>query len=219
MRKRVFVFVDGFNLYHAIKNLKDKKLLWLDLKTLSEHFINPLYEEIDKVYYFSAIATHMDKEKQNRHRAYIKALETTGVEFIQGEFKKKHGNICKNVRELYTIPTPLEIPNIVYEEKETDVSIALQMLYDSMKRNCDKIILISNDTDMRPALKMARLENPELETEVLTPPTYMANNTLLLQANQKKPRKIKRKQIENSLLPELIIHEGRSVNIPKKYKG
>jgi len=217
MKKRVFVYVDGFNLYHAIKNLNDYRLLWLDLKALSEHFINPIHEEIEKVYYFSAIATHMDKDKQNRHKAYIKALEKTGVEFIQGEFKRKQGNICKEVRDLYNLPTPLEISNIVHEEKETDVSIALQMLYDCMKRNCDKIILISNDTDMRPVLKMIRFENPELEIQILTPPTYQPNYTLLKHANQKKARKIKQKQLENSLLPNEIKYDGGSINIPNKY--
>ena len=37
--KRVAVYVDGFNLYHALDDLAENHLKWLDLWSLSETLI------------------------------------------------------------------------------------------------------------------------------------------------------------------------------------
>ena len=86
--KRTYVYVDGFNLYHAINDLRDDSLKWLCLRRLSENLIRP-DEELSKVKYFSAYATWMP-DAYARHRAYISALQAEGVQFIQGQFKKKY---------------------------------------------------------------------------------------------------------------------------------
>ena len=45
---RVITFIDGFNLYHAIKHLKAPHLKWLNLKTLSNIFIkNKSFDEAE----------------------------------------------------------------------------------------------------------------------------------------------------------------------------
>jgi hypothetical protein len=88
-KKKVAVYVDGFNLYHGLKNLKKPHLRWFNLRSLAEKFIDRTNEVIEKVYYFSAIATHMDSETIQRHKTYIEALEVNNVEFVGGNFKKK----------------------------------------------------------------------------------------------------------------------------------
>ena len=88
-KKKVAVYVDGFNLYHGLDNLSKSYLKWLNLISLSEKFIDHQSEVIEKVYYFSAIATFRDKDTILRHRTYIEALETIGVEFVEGNFKNK----------------------------------------------------------------------------------------------------------------------------------
>ncbi len=54
--RRVYVYVDGFNLYHAIDDLGDDSLKWLDLWSLSESLIAQ-NETLYAVKYFSAYAT------------------------------------------------------------------------------------------------------------------------------------------------------------------
>jgi uncharacterized LabA/DUF88 family protein len=54
-----------------------------------------------------------------------------------------------------------------YEEKETDVNLSIYMVRDAIKRSFDKIILITNDTDMVPAVKMARAENNGIQFKLL----------------------------------------------------
>ncbi len=65
--KPVTVYVDGFNLYHAIENLKKNHLKWLNLAGLARSFIRQ-EEHIWKVYVFTAL-TFSDEEKKQRHRA------------------------------------------------------------------------------------------------------------------------------------------------------
>lgn len=88
-KKKVAVYVDGFNLYHGLVNLSKPHLKWLDLRSLAEKFIDTQAEAIEKIYYFSAVATFMDNDTILRHRTYIEALETTNIEFVEGNFKNK----------------------------------------------------------------------------------------------------------------------------------
>ncbi len=152
-KKKVAVYVDGFNLYHGLANLSTPHLKWLNLKSLAEKFIDHKIESIEKVYYFSAVATFMDKDTILRHRTYIEALETVGIEFIGGNFKDKWLEY-KNKH--------VQIKWKKHEEKETDVNISIYMVRDAIKGTYDKFILITNDTDIVPAVRIARTENKEL---------------------------------------------------------
>ncbi len=71
-KKRVSVYVDGFNLYHALDELHDDSLKWLCLRRLSESIIRG-DEQLKSVKYFSAFATWMP-DAMLRHRAYVEAL-------------------------------------------------------------------------------------------------------------------------------------------------
>lgn len=113
-QERVISLIDGFNLYHAIANLKDARLKWLDLRKLSQEFLHPVREELVRVMYFSTIASHRNQAAQTRQKAYLHALELHGVKPILGQFKQKERD-CPKCFSHY----------IGYEEKETDVNIAL----------------------------------------------------------------------------------------------
>lgn len=208
-KKKVAVYVDGFNLYHGLVNLSKPHLKWLNLKSLAEKFINHQTESIEKVYYFSAIATFMDKETVLRHRAYIEALQTIGIEFVEGNFKNK----------LLTYKNKhLEFKWKKHEEKETDVNISIYMIRDAIKGSYDKFILITNDTDIVPAVKMARIENNVLQFKLLTPPTLETHDSLLSAINPGTSSKLTIGHIQNSLLPEKIIkNNGKIIIIPKQY--
>jgi hypothetical protein len=39
-KKKVNVYVDGFNLYHAIDGLGDQRLKWISLRTLAFSFVS-----------------------------------------------------------------------------------------------------------------------------------------------------------------------------------
>ena len=39
--KKVNVYIDGFNLYHAINALGDQRLKWINLRSLALSFVRP----------------------------------------------------------------------------------------------------------------------------------------------------------------------------------
>jgi len=89
-QRRVAVYVDGFNLYHAIDELNVPKLKWLNLDALARSLLRP-QETLVKCHYFTSIVDWNPKKEAN-HRAYIAAQRAQGVTITYGTFKtsKKH---------------------------------------------------------------------------------------------------------------------------------
>jgi len=139
---RVNVFVDGFNLYHAIDGTRRHHLKWLDLKRLALEFAPPPQHLLDTVYYFSAYATWRP-DAYSRHRAFVAALKASGVEPVMGVFKEK-GRTCHTCGSAWND----------HEEKETDVNIALHLLRDAQMDRFDRALIISGDSDLAPAVRM-----------------------------------------------------------------
>lgn len=96
--RRVAVYVDGFNLYHALDDLRQNHLKWLDLWALSEAMCRE-GERVITVKYFSAYATWREKSYR-RHQRYVKALQARGVIFVEGQFKAKPER-CRSCKVRY----------------------------------------------------------------------------------------------------------------------
>ncbi|WP_293919404.1 NYN domain-containing protein [Sphingobium sp. UBA5915] len=155
--KRVIVYVDGFNLYHAIADLKRPHLKWVCLRALAESLLRH-GEVLKTVKYFSAYATWMP-DRYQRHREYTDALISRGVVLHMGQFKEKPRK-CMSCGARW----------MGHEEKETDVQIAVHMVADALKGEVDRLIVISADTDLGPAIKMILANTSEREVFVATPP-------------------------------------------------
>lgn len=157
--KKVAFLVDGFNLYHAIdKNFGDSKYKWLNLRKLAENLIDEDCE-VARLFYFTAYVT-WDKNKMERHKKYIKALSANKTEIILGKFKK----VTKTIRaDVMTIETDLEgyyIPNelkyCTFEEKRTDVNIAVKIIELALSGKYDEIYIVSGDSDFVPAINFVK---------------------------------------------------------------
>lgn len=222
--QKVSIFIDGYNLYHAINNLKKPHLKWVNLNNLSQEFAKSANGfEIIKVKFFTAPPIHKSLKIQNRYSDYTKALKHYGVDIIEGKFKKKISTHKDDNNQLFT--------KITHEEKESDVNIALAILEDAFEKISDKILVITNDSDISPAIRLALTKNHNLKINVITPPlpkTRRANYDLLnacggSKSNKRKQvyfktRMISEKHLENNLLPkEIIISEKEKILIPDKY--
>ena len=132
---RVAMFVDGFNLYHAIDDLNKKSihkhhLKWLDLHKLAHAFIKSSTEQVVGVHYFSAYATWLP-EAYARHKAYVSALEAVSVKVKLGQFKQKDRS-CKKCGASWK----------GHEEKESDVNFAVELLNRAWKNEFDRAIIV-----------------------------------------------------------------------------
>ena len=90
-----------------------------------------------------------------RHRMYVEALEASGVEVHVGRFKRKDV-VCPSCRR----------KTLRYEEKETDVSIALRAFEALHLDQCDTLVLVSGDTDLAPVIRTGRRLFPKKRVAV-----------------------------------------------------
>lgn len=63
----------------------------------------------------------------------------------------------------------VERPSKIREEKQTDVNIAVYLVKEAFNNNYDTAILMSNDTDLIPAIKAVKESFPEKKVGVLFP--------------------------------------------------
>jgi len=86
------------------------------------------------------------------------------VDVIFGRFKAKQVQ-CR----VLGCPKPGHRIFSTYEEKRTDVNIAIWMLNDAQRDLCDRLILVSGDSDLVPAIFMVKELFPEKEIIVYIP--------------------------------------------------
>jgi uncharacterized LabA/DUF88 family protein len=152
----VRVYIDGFNLYHAIEKIGDPRLKWLNMLTLARGLVRE-GETFDRVHFFTAVWP-FEMRKQKRHENYIAALEAYGVEVHRGKFSKPRRWCEKHERNC-----PFR------EEKQTDVAIAVQMLTDAADGVEQRQILVTADSDQIPTAKALSVI-PQVSLTLAYPP-------------------------------------------------
>ena len=205
--KRAVAFIDGFNLYHALHDLREPHLKWVDLWRLCERFTGTKLR-LHKVLYFSAFATWRP-DAFRRHRAYVKALQHAGVETIMGHFKEKDRG-CRACGARW----------VAHEEKETDGNIALHLLNEAYKDRFDCALLVSNDSDLAPAIRMLKAEFPQKWVRIVTPPKKRTSKELVQAASgMQHVRSVKHSHVAAALLPAtLSLADGTVVQRPVEYR-
>lgn len=171
------VYVDGLNFYSAVRNRPETK--WVDFKALADRLV-PRGGSVSEIKYFtsqiSAKASE-DSDAPRRQRVLIRAVRATGVEVLEGKFKtpdawraiSSRGNW--EDRLLPSLPTevlddhrdhfathdtrPWKVRVELPQEKFTDVAIASHLLRDFYRNECTCAIVVSNDSDLRPAIGLA----------------------------------------------------------------
>jgi len=158
MAHRVTFLVDGFNVYHSIRQLIEDgngrgqtvNAKWLNLRAMCQALLVDVNSfqrgsTIAKIRYFTALATHLHPDVINRHKTYIKALESENVLVAAGNFKRKRVK-CPKCKDHFES----------HEEKETDVNIAIALIRCLMDDECDTCVIISGDTDLVSAVVSAK---------------------------------------------------------------
>lgn len=154
---RVACYVDGFNFYHAIDDLKKPHLKWLDLRALALSLCRP-GESLVKVAYFSAYATWLPGPYA-RHRQYVLALNATDVKCHIARFNEKTAK-CRACGASWK----------THEEKETDVHFSMTFLEDAIDDVFDRAVLISADGDHAPPVRRIRTRLPGKQIFLAAPP-------------------------------------------------
>lgn len=153
---RTAVYVDGFNLYYrALKNTSYK---WVDLLALSKQMIQPTNNIVRIKYFTARVKPNRKKPDQHVHQdAYLQAIQThiPCLEVIEGTFLT---SITKMPIAQPAAGGPKFIDVIKSEEKGSDVNLAVHLVNDACESAFDVALVISNDSDLAEAIRLARLK-------------------------------------------------------------
>jgi uncharacterized LabA/DUF88 family protein len=192
---RVVAYIDGFNLYFGMKADHGRKYLWLDLQAMTESLLEP-GQELHAVQYFTA-RVRDDPAGARRQSAYLDALASHSpkVRRIEGRFQGK-SRTCRSCGARWT----------GYEEKETDVNIAIALIEDAVRDVYDTALLVSADSDLCPAVAAVKRMRPEKRIVAAFPPRR--NSADLKNAVDAFTRIGRDKVRKAQLPPKIITSEG-----------
>ena len=205
-KQKVIVYVDGFNFYYGLKgDPKWKRYYWLDIVKFFEKFMKP-DQELIKVKYFSARPDN--QEKNARQYAFFQAnMENSRFQLILGKYLKKKIT-CFNCGNIIN----------TYEEKESDVRIATQIVSDSYEKNCDIAIVVSADSDMIPSVELAKQAGQKVF--IYFPPNHYSSNLAALANGHPIQLSKYESRFRQSLLPDVVHLKEKKydLSIPEKWE-
>jgi len=142
-------YVDGYNLYYGLRAKYRHRYLWLDVEQLVRG-LRPK-DDILAIRYFTALAISNPSisAHQQNYLAALKAHSGSMLEIIYGRYQAI-------TQTCHSCGTSWQL----YEEKETDVNIAVSLVADAVTKASDLALIISADSDLCPGIRMARTLNP-----------------------------------------------------------
>ena len=187
---RTRIYIDGYNLYYG--SLRNTPYKWLDILKLFDDNILPsilyqpdatadpvkfqLHHECAVKYFTAKIiesAARADDSVSSQAQ-YHNALQNHckgRLQFIMGNY-----SIYKSNQPLIDPSDPKCRPRDCkkvqvwkFEEKQSDVNLALQIYDDALNGEVDHVVLVTNDTDLAPALDLLKNRCPNIGRGVVIP--------------------------------------------------
>jgi uncharacterized LabA/DUF88 family protein len=203
-KQRVIVYVDGFNFFYGLKELNWKRYYWLDIVKLFETFMRP-DQELVAVKYFSA--RPFDTGKHKRQDAFFQAnRENPKFKLILGKYFKKEMKCFKCNNIIHT-----------YEEKETDVRIATQIVVDAYQKNYEIAIIVSADSDMIPVIEL--VQETQQKVFIYFPPNKFSVTLAAMGNGSPTLLQQYETRFRQSVFPDIVpLSNGFNLHIPPEWK-
>ncbi|MCL2110073.1 NYN domain-containing protein [Microgenomates group bacterium] len=137
-KRRCKIIIDGSNFYFKLKNVGCAKLMNGDLSGFLESLLLPSDKLVGITYYVGQIKVDQTTKSVKLHaqqKKMLAKLRRDGINVSLGYLLKNNGK---------------------YHEKGVDVKMAMDIVVAAYEKQCDQIILISSDTDLLPAIEIAK---------------------------------------------------------------
>jgi len=150
---RTNVYIDGFNLYYALKLTCYR---WLDLDQLCRLLLPK--NTINRIRYFTARveARPGDSGQRQRQDVYLRALATIP------HLSVHYGTFLSHAVDAVRADSPPGgrrfVKVIKTEEKGSDVNLATHLLLDGFKGDYEVAAVLSNDSDLTEPIRVVRDE-------------------------------------------------------------
>ncbi|MEW5947189.1 MAG: NYN domain-containing protein [bacterium] len=132
--KRVMVFIDGSNLYHALKKVYLRANV--DFEYMLANLVTPGRELIRAYYYNAPVIAEEAPENYRNQQRFFSALKKIPY------FEIKLGRLVRRQNRIV--------------EKGVDVKLAVDMVSKGLKNQCDVAILVSGDSDFAEAVQIVK---------------------------------------------------------------
>ncbi|WP_416426758.1 DUF2384 domain-containing protein [Pseudomonas sp. App30] len=222
---RTRIYIDGYNLYYGC--LRNTAFKWLDPIALCEQHILPSILAPDDLLrprswvllpapslkFFTAriiesVASDPDSvSSQARYHSALRKLHGTRIELIEGYYAVNPMKV-----RLICATQPKRLPKDCdtglawkVEEKQSDVNLALHAYHDALTGTVDQVVVVTNDTDLAPALEMIRA-NTSVRVGLVIPTTghHRHPNSELVKLAHWVRKRIDTRELAASQLPRVI---------------
>jgi len=165
LKRRAVLYVDGYNLFHALLDQKRREWLWLDLQALGRGLIDPM-ERLTGVVWVSAHKPQARARMEAQFR-YETALRARRVRCLMGHFVV-HGEHCRACGHGWSSAT----------EKQSDVNLALAVADDVAANRVDSVYLLTTDGDHAATVRFVREAYPDKRIVSVAPPGRLHNRQI-----------------------------------------
>jgi uncharacterized LabA/DUF88 family protein len=202
--RKSIAYIDGFNLYFALKEKSWRGFMWLDVAKLASSLIRPDQDLVAVKYFTSRIIN--DPDKQKRQGLYLDAIGTLPkLSILYGHYLEDNW-ICKKCGDLSKI----------YHEKRTDVNIATELLVDAYQDSFDDAIVVSADSDLTAPIEAVCRLFKEKTVLIVFPP---GRSSLHLERVATKRLELTAKKFKKAILPyEIRLSETVTIVCPRKWR-
>ena len=151
---RTRVYIDGFNLYYGA--LRRTPYRWLDLGTLARRLL-PRNDVVGIRYFTARVSARGGDERQpQRQDTYLRALATIPDLTIHYGHYLTHATSMRLAEPAAWGAAFAKV--LKTEEKGSDVNLATLLLLDAFRSECEVAVVITNDSDLRLPIEVARRE-------------------------------------------------------------
>lgn len=163
-KERVYIFIDGSNLYHGIKNYVGEGIaVPIDIRKLAEMLTGGDRRLVKILFYTVPISQQDDKEAYKKQQKFLTVLkQTTFLELRLGRLVKRERDFeCQHCHKSNRI--------FYRNEKGVDVNVASDLLVHAFDDQYDTAILISEDGDFVPAIQEVQRLSKKVENAYFRP--------------------------------------------------
>jgi len=136
-QKKSIILIDGSNFYFKLKSIGLKNIMGFNFSAFAA-FLAKKTIVVGSIYYVGAVKTGRSPKARKMHSNQQKLL----ANLRKNKFQYSLGYLLKSSGK--------------YHEKGVDVNIAVDILVAAYEKQCNRIILVSSDTDLLPAIKKAK---------------------------------------------------------------
>lgn len=226
---RTRVYIDGYNFYYGC--LKKTPFKWLDPLLLFEQVLPTILfepggqatsftlEQLAVKYFTAPILKNYARSNdsissQTQYHAALGLRHGDRLEIVRGYYDSRQARAHRVIPGV--LARDCERVDIwKLEEKQSDVSLALHAFSDAIRGEVDQIVIVTNDTDLVPAVEMIKRDtHASVGLVVPTRDKVRPANEDLARSSDWVRNHITDEELERAQLPRAVVAAGKAAHKP-----